>query len=159
MKKILLIIAFIGFSSAQAANKGLGLGVTIGSPSGLSAKYWLESKKAVDFGLGWDSDSNFYFWSDYLIHFPGAFHRASISNTVVPYVGLGGYLKVFSNEGKRKTDNDDKSMRLVVRIPLGIEWLPNDYPIGVFGELSPGLKVYPNTSGEFGGAIGARFYF
>ena len=160
-KYILISILFLSFAfaSPRASAKQFGAGIVLGDPSALSGKYWTDNAKAIDMGLGWDSNSNFYVFSDYLFHFSNAFARANIDAKLVPYVGVGGLIKIYSDANKKRIDNQDNSMRLVFRIPLGIEWLVVKFPVGVFIELVPGLRVYPNTTSDFGAGIGVRLYF
>ena len=63
----LFIISNLNF----AQQKGFGLGVVLGEPTGISAKYWLTSGGALDFGLGYSftsSNSVFDFYADYVFH-------------------------------------------------------------------------------------------
>lgn len=154
-----LLVLFVLTLNQTAFAKQLGAGIVLGDPSALSGKYWTDNAKAIDMGLGWDSNSNFYVFSDYLFHFANAFSKANIDAKLVPYVGVGGLIKIYSDANKKRIDNQDNSMRLVFRIPLGIEWLVVKFPVGVFIELVPGLRVYPNTTSDFGAGIGVRLYF
>lgn len=158
MKKIVLIFSVLALQSTASA-KGWGVGIVLGDPSALSAKYWMQSNKALDFGLGWDGSSNFHFFSDYLFHFPGGLDQMRIPAKLVPYVGIGALIKIYNDATKKRNDNNDSNLRLVARIPLGVEWLVQKFPLGVFIELVPGLRISPNTTSDFGAGIGARFYF
>jgi len=50
-KIILAVIIFSSFSFAQS--NGFGLGVILGEPTGISAKYWTSSSTAFDFIVGY----------------------------------------------------------------------------------------------------------
>ena len=158
MNKILVVILILS-SVAVKATADFGVGIVLGDPSAISGKYWLDNKKAIDMGLGWDSGSNLLFFGDYLLHFPEWLSNVRHNTKLLPYVGIGGLIKIYSDDNERIRDNDDNSMRLTFRIPVGIEWLPREFPIGLFAELVPGLRIYPNTSTDFGAGVGARFYF
>src|ERR1039457_238047 len=69
-----IIILLLLCTISQAQDKGYGIGIILGEPSGLSGKYWLNSTNALDFGLGF-SFTNFnnsriqlncdYLWNNY----------------------------------------------------------------------------------------------
>ncbi len=158
LKKLILIFSILGFQSMASA-KDWGLGIVLGDPSALSAKYWTESTRALDFGLGWDSASQLYFFSDYLFHFPGGLDQMRIPARLIPYVGVGALIKIYSDSVRKRNDNNDSNLRLVARIPLGVEWMVQKFPLGVFGEIVPGLRISPSTTSDFGAGIGIRFYF
>ena len=140
-----------------AAGKKFGLGIVLGDPSALSGKYWIGSQRAIDMGLGWNS-GNIFFFGDYLIHFPKLFNEPRELRQLLPYAGIGGLIKFYDDDNKR-SKNDDSSVRLTVRIPLGLEWLPLSVPLGIFVEIVPGLKIAPNTGSDIGAGIGIRYYF
>ncbi|OQW54274.1 MAG: hypothetical protein A4S09_06135 [Proteobacteria bacterium SG_bin7] len=157
MKRIVLVLSLL-VAQATANAKGFGAGFVLGSPSALSAKYWTQSSRAFDFGLGWDSNDMFFF-SDYLFHFPGGFDSLKLPARLVPYVGIGALIKIYNDSARKANDNSNNSLRLVARVPLGFEWMVQKFPLGIFLEIVPGLRVSPNTSSEFGAGIGIRFYF
>ncbi|MDZ4660607.1 MAG: hypothetical protein SGJ18_03190 [Pseudomonadota bacterium] len=160
MKRNIIFLFFILSSvSAKSASSTFGAGIVLGDPSAISGKYWLESKRAIDMGLGWDSGSNLLVFADYLFHYPEWLANVGHGAKLMPYIGLGGLIKLYSDENDKRRSNDDNSMRLVFRVPVGIEWLPREFPVGLFAELVPGLRIYPNTSTDIGAGIGARFYF
>src|ERR1017187_9804926 len=78
MKKpvLYLIITLLLGTISPAQDKGYGIGIILGEPSGLSGKYWLNSTNALDFGLGF-SFTNFdngriqlhcdYLWNNYIL--------------------------------------------------------------------------------------------
>lgn len=157
MKKLVLMLSLLGLQSTANA-KQFGLGFVLGSPSALSAKYWTSNTTALDFGLGWDS-SDILFFSDYLFHFPGGLDSLKIPARLTPYVGIGGLLKIYNDAAKKANDNSNNSLRMVVRVPLGVEWMIQKFPLGLFFEIVPGLRISPSTTSEFGAGIGVRFYF
>jgi hypothetical protein len=156
-------------SHRSAAGGHFGLGVVLGEPTGLSAKYRITSRDAVDFGLAYSFNDFFAIFSDYLFHFPGVIPRPSGSasgatfvSELTPYVGIGAI--AFFNTASARNDRkfftgDGSSAGLGLRIPLGIEWRPHYPPLGIFLELVPGVGIVPSTFGFFEAGIGARFYF
>jgi len=140
----LLIVLFDQLAPAQ--NKGFGLGIIVGDPTGLSGKQWLSRQTAIDVGLAWSFRNNGYvnLHADYLWHFESAI---TSSERFVPYVGVGGRLGTGS------------STRLGVRIVGGLAFWPHEAPFDVFIEIAPIMDLVPSTTLTANGGIGARFFF
>lgn len=134
-------------SSSDHGN--LGLGVIFGEPTGLSAKLWTTEITAIDLGVAWSfsNDGQFHIFGDYLFHHFGLFDVSKGSLPV--YIGLGG----------RVLFREDKKDIIGVRLPIGIEYYFEDWPLAVFGEVVPILDLTPDTDGDISGGIGVRFYF
>ncbi len=144
---ITLIFSLTNFSFTQ--DKGFGLGVIIGEPSGVSAKSWMTSTTAVDAALAWSFVDNgaLHIHADYLIH---NFQLISIDGK--------GKLPVYYGIGARiKFGNDDT--RLAVRIPVGIDYMFGDAPVDIFLEVVPMLELILKTKFQFNAALGARYFF
>jgi hypothetical protein len=150
-----------GSNTAHAGQ--FGLGVVLGEPTGLSAKYWLNSNQAVDFGLAYSFNDFVYIFADYLFHFPHAFGASTeFVSQLNPYVGIGGVFlgsTVSNRNDNRYFTSGGSSAGLGLRLPLGIEWRPARPPLGIFVELVPGIGIIPSTFGFFEGGIGVRYYF
>jgi hypothetical protein len=157
------VITFFLLLSAGATiaqERKFGLGVILGEPTGLSAKLWISSKTAFDFGLGWSiggdriSDhiggysggSRVHFHMDYLWHWFDAIHS---SERFPLFTGVGG--RINTGAGYKNS--------AAVRGVLGIAWLPRRAPIDIFLELVPSLEVVPSTGFGIDAGIGARFFF
>ena len=169
---LMLTSMVLNSNEAHAARAGhgtsgspatLGLGVVIGEPTGLSAKYFLDRHHAIDAGLAYSFSQFIYIFADYLFHFPGTFGASSTFATQLsPYLGIGGIF-LGSTEGSRRDGkyftSSGSSAGLGMRLPLGIEWKPAFPTLGVFVELVPGLGLIPSTFGFIEGGIGIRYYF
>jgi hypothetical protein len=161
---ILTLMLIAGTPKAQAAEaSGFGAGIILGSPTAITAKYWLDRQAALDGGIAFALSDYFLFYGDYLFHYPGAFkQRNKFVSELIPYVGVGGILALANSN---RIDNDrylgrtSGAIGLGVRVPFGIEWMPTNIPIGVFLELVPGISVIPATSILFQGGLGIRYYF
>lgn len=166
MKHFLIAtVALCLFLTAQAAfgqdrapeQRKFGLGIIIGEPTGLSAKYWTSPTTAFDFALGWgfinenndgrdDGDEWIHFHMDYLWH---SFDAFSSTERFPLFYGIGG--RVNAREG----DNTSFAIRGVI----GIAWMPHDTPIDIFVELAPSLRLTESTGFAIDGGFGARYYF
>ncbi|MDA3947707.1 MAG: hypothetical protein PF508_00645 [Spirochaeta sp.] len=126
----------------------VGGGLFFGEPSGISAKLWFpESGFGFDALAAWSfqDEGSVYLHSDVIYHL--ALIETAGGRYVVPSVGLG----VLGRLG----DNGSVGVRLPVALSL---FLFPSVPLELFGEISPGVGIYPETDEEFGVGLGVRFY-
>lgn len=154
------VLFFLTASGINAQERGFGLGIIIGEPTGLSAKLWTSPRTALDFGLGWSlggdriskyegyytGESRIHFHMDYLWHSFDAIHS---TERFPLYYGVGG--RINTGAGYKNS--------AAVRGVLGILWLPRRTPIDVFLELVPALQLVPSTGFGIDAGIGARYFF
>lgn len=132
----------------MGTSESFGAGVSIGEPTGLTAKRWLTRTRAVDLALGFDlsgQDDRFEVHGDHLWHFP--LKMSNLEGRPSLYVGLGGRLL---------TGHD---ARVGVRGPLGASYLFPKQPIELFAEITPLLDLTPDADIRVNGGVGARYYF
>lgn len=155
MKKLLTIIisvVFLTFASsslyAQDQDKDLGIGFMVGEPTGLSLKSWTGGNNAFDLGLAWSLGRydavNIH--GDYLWHNYNVFQEVE-EGTLPLYYGIGARL-IFAEE----------DAVIGARVPVGINYLFDDAPIGLFLEVVPVLNLAPETDFDVDGGLGVRFY-
>lgn len=146
VKIILSIIIFSNFSVAQS--NGFGLGIIVGQPTGISAKYWTTGNTAFDFGLGYslEKHSRIHLHADYL------FHVKDIFNTTEN-------ISLYYGPGARLMSVENANARLGVRFDVGIVWIPRNAPIDLFIEIAPLLDIIPETYFFVNGGIGVRYFF
>jgi len=157
----MLVLFLAGFLATPlaAAEVGAGtweLGVIMGEPTGLSAKYWMSQANAIDFGVAWSfkGEGQFHLHADYLYHKYDIFKVDSGSLPL--YFGIGGRLR-FDNDDPRFDDDND--VRLGLRIVLGLEYVVEDYPMSLFFEIAPIMDFVPETEGDINGGLGIRYVF
>ncbi len=156
---LLVSAAATSFSQVSADDvDSVSAGVILGEPTGLSIKLWLGDVSALDIALAWSFTDNgaFYMNVDYLTHFFDVFSTAP--DRLPLYAGVGGLFRLRSG-GPPPSSDSDSSVRLAVRVPLGISFLPAEVPIDLFFEVAPALTVFPETGFGLGGAIGVRYRF
>lgn len=154
---VLFALAF-GMPEARGEN-GLGVGVIIGEPTGVSIKKWIGETRAVDAAAAWSfsEHESFQFHADYLIHNFLLLQPKDFKGRLPVYFGVGGRIKLNDlNGGKGRNDED---ALVGIRIPFGISYLFADAPVDLFAEVVPILNVAPDTDLDINAAIGARFYF
>lgn len=150
MRKIAVVLfLFIALSvTSFSQSKGFGLGIILGEPTGISAKYWTSSSTALDFGLGYSfvKNSRVHLHADYLFHVNNLFQT---SENISLYYGPGARLRLV----------DVGDSRLGFRFDVGLVWIPRNAPIDVFLEIAPLLDIIPETDFTVNGGVGVRFFF
>jgi hypothetical protein len=150
-----------GGFGGQPGYKTFGIGLILGSPTGLSAELRLTPRTGLDFALGldtFDDDDGGYLHLDYLIYF-AQLYGTSVS---VPfYVGFGGVLW----DHHRGFDNDD-DLHLGLRVPFGVAFALHSVPLQFFFELAVRVMVfdedddrYDDDEVDLTGGLGFRIYF
>jgi len=148
---IFLSIFIVSFSFG-ISNK-FGLGIVVGTPTGLSAKYWIDNHNALDFATGWSfKEDRFYLHFNYLVHnyslLKKAIQKSELRGNLPLYAGIG----IRTKFGK----GDDE---IGFRIPLGITYLFAGMPLDLFLEFAPSLNFYPETDFFVDTSGGIRYYF
>jgi hypothetical protein len=146
-------------SGAVEKSGDLGVGVRWGSLTGVTLKYWTNDSEALQLGAAF-ADGNTALGLDYLWH-----SRQGVSDMIharqsayfVPYIGAG-LITAFGSNTKFFNRNTE-TYALAARMPLGLEFLPAAFPIGVFAELAPAFGFVPTTYTFITADIGARYYF
>ncbi len=163
MKSFLCIVAglimVLLVKPIDAQNGGLGIGLIIGEPTGLSMKLWTTKVNAFDFGLGvsiggdrisykghYDNGNRIHLHMDYLWH---SFNAIKSAERFPLYYGLG----VRFNTG----GGYDESIG--IRGVLGIAWLPRSPPLDIFVELVPVLQLTSSTGFGIDAGCGVRYFF
>jgi hypothetical protein len=133
----------------------IGLGVQVGSLSGVGVEYWLTNEQTINAAIVGERQnvglSASYSWKFRNV-FSGEFSR------FVPFVGAGviGANGTHTDVFKRA---DNENFALAAQIPVGIEYLPRLYRFGVFAEIAPSLQIAPTAYAFITGDLGARYYF
>lgn len=137
-----------------AQNRTYGLGIVLGTPTGLSGTIHLSEKALIAVHAGWSFHENrrFHTTCTYQFMFPYAIRNEQgvAKKNVVPYLGVGGRLLV-------RERNDDTNVHLGVRFGGGIEYYVEQF--GFFLELFPVVDIAPETEMDWEGGLGVRFYF
>ncbi len=143
----LAVLLTVAAPDARTQQKGFGLGIILGEPTGFSAKGWVDSRSAIDAGLAWSflHETTFHVHIDYLLHTETVTKRREMP----VYYGIGGRIKAGSGGGDR----------IGIRIVGGMVYFVPDAPIDIFAEIVPILDFSPSTDLQLNVGIGARYYF
>lgn len=146
------------------ANKTFGLGLELGTPLGLTGKYFISGDRAIDFGVG---DSYSYFgrnglnvYGDYLFH---PVSLASTEDFELPlYIGLGARFWDFG--ATRADGTNDNAVAIGFRVPVGIAFDFNNLPMDTFFQIAPVLDFFANYDPhtvylDIDVTVGIRYWF
>jgi hypothetical protein len=152
-----------GKSSKQfEANKGFGLGIMLGVPSGLSGKVYVGTDTAIDFGIGTYYGGRRGYNDGFHLHADFLWHPLVVADPdpfwVPLYIGVGARFLDHGNDGN---NNDDTHVG--VRVPAGIMMDFNNVPLDIFFEIAFVFDILRDDGrhgrADFQSAIGIRYYF
>jgi len=146
LKKTALFSALCAACSGSEAfaREGVGVGLIVGEPTGVSLKYWLDRSTAIDAALA--VNGPFQFHADYLVHSNKSITPSELKGRFPWYYGIGGRIK------------NSHETEVGVRVPVGISYLFADAPLDLFAEVAPVVDVAPTVRLGLNGAAGIRFY-
>ena len=145
---LLIVLAFL-FPATSHAQQGMGVGVFVGEPSGVSTKTWLTHTTAFDAAAAWSMEDGGYFHlhGDYLIHNFNVFHPGK--GALPLYYGVGG----------RILNRTNNTLNVGIRLPVGLEYLFQRAPFDIFLEVAPVLDLTPESTVDVNASIGTRYFF
>jgi hypothetical protein len=157
------------------SERRFGLGLELGAPTGLNAKYFMGGMVAIQGGLGVMRDNWYYRYHDGLhLHAEVVWHPVVLHSgrdvTIPLHIGIGG--RMLDLEGRCWNGNNwvvcDNDTHIGVRAPFGVSFLFNKVPMDVFLELALVVDVLHLDDDEYmddydragiDGVLGARYYF
>jgi len=142
---VFLLVTLTCIGRAAAPDKGKGVGIIIGEPTGLSAKMWTSSSTALDGGLAWSFGENgrLHFHADHLWH-----NFNFIKN------------RQFSLDFGAGAEINLGSLPIMgVRGVIGVEYFFEEITLDAFFEMVPVFTLLPGTGFTGGGGIGLRWFF
>jgi len=151
------LLLLLGLSTAKAQDR-VGVGIILGEPTGISAKLWRDNTIAYDLALGWHTsgDDKLHLHGDYLIHDDSLINAQGLDGRMPVYYGAGLLVKRSEKNSRR----DDRLETIVaVRVPVGVSYQANRFPVEFFAELVPSLALIPDSDFDLDIAIGGRYYF
>jgi hypothetical protein len=150
LKKTIVVIflCILISNSTLADEKGFGLGVILGEPTGISFKLWRARNIAYSGAVAWSTENKndvLHIHADVLMHM---YNFIEVEQGKVPiYFGIGG---------RTKFEDDN---RFGARFPFGLSYEVEKYPLDIFFEIVPVFDIFPNTELNINGGIGIRYFF
>ena len=142
-----VLLVLLACAQVPAQDSGVGAGLILGEPTGLSAKLWLSQSSAVDAAAAWSflDGGALHLHADYLLHF---YDLVDVPKGRLPfYIGIGGRIVLESDT------------RIGIRFAAGADYMFDTIPLDIFLEVVPLLDLVPATEFDFNAAIGVRYFF
>ena len=137
---------------AQRRSGAVGVGGQIGSPTGLSLKFYNAGGPSYDALVAWDLDDFFF------LNVHGQFNRSIQTNNVDGlewFFGPGAFIGFRDNSDSNNQD-DDAVFGISGRVGLN---LVLEQQFEFYAQLTPRISLAPDTDGDLGGGVGFRYYF
>lgn len=165
----LALVPALASADASAAEKlggaggPVGIGATLGNPTGFSFKAYFARRHAIQLDAGWAP----FHHGDGRVHVDYLFHGGLASNSTLDLLGYfgGGAGVAFWVYGPvpfdyhPRPDDDVRGAAMFVRVPLGLSLNWNRAPLDTAFELAwaPYVVPWDPARGDF--AIKVRYYF
>ena len=147
LSKLLVIISVFSIS-VFAQSRKMGIGLQIGEPTGLNARYRFAENQAINFGIGYSLiDDGFSTNGNYLIMFT----KLGL-NPVIPYIGPG----LIIQSGKKK--NVASGLFLGPEIKAGGEFFISNSPMSIYLDLTLNAFIIPSGRMSAGIAVGFHYW-
>ncbi len=155
---LLGILVSLLVSGAYSAPRDFAVGVTLGSPMGLSLMQNLDETSAVQAAFEVNVENPFTMHADYLLKVNGLFDVAPENGKFQLYYGPGLRMEVGSRKlspfGPYRTS---RSGRVGLRFPVGLQYYLPRIPFDLFAEAAPMLTLWRATHVDMTAALGVRF--
>jgi hypothetical protein len=133
---------------------GLGVGVVLGVPTGVSIAYRQDEGPFWDAALAWSvTEQSVHVHGDYLVELTQLIDPHAPNTRFPLYAGAGVRL------GFKNTRTRANQVQVGLRVPVGINVMPQGVDIDIFVELVPVMSLFPETKMSFEGAVCARYYY
>jgi hypothetical protein len=145
---IIFILTIFNINSINAQQKNLGVGIKLGEPTGLTFKYQMNQRNALDFTLGSSitGSNGLHISLNYLYHYYNVIKTQQDVN-------------LFWGFGARLVTKAHAESSLGVRGIGGIAYNMAKYPVEIFFETAPVFRLFPTTRLDLDMSVGGRYYF
>lgn len=159
-----LLVSLLATSGVQAQEIGtertLGIGVQLGSPTGVSGKYYfMGPEHAVSAAIATEfigfADDRLTIYATYLYH-PLVLASGTVAELPL-FVGIGPQFWT-SDLGNGNDDFDDDAA-FGARIPVGLDVNLRELPLQFSAELAGLLPFVPEVDFSIDLSVAARYYF
>lgn len=154
---LVALFASVASLQAQPDIRGIGVGLMLGEPTGVTLKGALTGNNAWDATVGTSWFGNLTLQAHYLWNI-----NAFNSSNAGLYFGVGGVIGIGHGKGvyikNDKHQEDDNATALGAQGVAGFNTIPFRTPVEFFVELDPVVRIAPSAGFNFMAAIGARYY-
>lgn len=152
-------------SSVTPEGKAIGIGIQVGFPTALTAKFSLAGNTALVVGVGAFGGNRFaYFTPSLSVHVDYLWTPSVLANggpfVLSWYIGIGGWATIYgSPQGPAFAYYGTSNFTLAARVPIGLDMALQTVPIELYLEAVPAVLVFPGIDFAIGASLGARFWF
>jgi len=148
----LLAVLFALPAQAQRTSGSLGAGAQIGEPTGVTVKIFNEQTPSYDFLAAWSltGDTSFFTNAHALWNFD--INVQNFEQDLEWFAGPGAFIAIEDES----VGNDD--VGIGVSASVGLNLTLNER-VELFVQATPRIALAPDTDGDIGGGLGARYYF
>jgi hypothetical protein len=150
------ILAVAVIAAPTRAHAGVGLGVFVGEPLGVTLKVDLKKRTALEVLVGWDDWDEDRGNDEYAhVTFLAALAVAKGESVLIPFrLGIGG--AVYDDRG-------DDDINFAVRAPFQVAFQFRSAPVELYLELALRFEIIDDEGDDdhfqLDGGLGFRFYF
>jgi hypothetical protein len=167
----LVVLAGAGRARAQEGSTpdtagALGVGIVVGSPTGISGKWVAGESIAFDAAVGIGFGNDLHVHADWL--YEGDTLLAEEGASLRWFAGVGARVEFDDDDDDNGNDdnngndddNDDDDLDLGPRVPVGLELrFASVRSLELFAEVALGIEIIDDPGLTFDGGIGARWFF
>ena len=153
-----ILAVALAFVPGRTAPRDFAIGVTVGSPMGLSFLQNIDSASAIQGALEWGVYHTFVAHADYLFKIGSLFPIDPQYGKLLLNYGPGARLEI----GDRDLSlfgpyRHSENARVALRFPVGLQYYIPRVPFDVFVEVAPMLALWHATNLDLTAAFGLRF--
>jgi hypothetical protein len=153
---ILAMFAALLPATAHGRAQGLGVGVVLGEPVGLTVAYRPNERQSVQLMQGWSfGQKRMHMGLDYMHSVTEITSDDTLGLRYPVNVGIGLRGRLFGSGTVAAAERGSFGLRF----PLSVGVEPDVFPLEVYFEMAPVWVVAPISHGGFDGGIGARVFF
>ena len=139
---------------------GIGVGATLGVPSGLSVSWRPSDAFVLQAGIDWHGqEQRMATHADLLINIVELEAEDVDVGRFVAYAGPGFVVRWGWVRDVRLDDWNVGKPMMGIRVPAGVVYLPDERRMDVFLELAPSFYMIPSSAFDLSAYLGARVYF
>ncbi len=160
---VVFAAAFAAVPAAAATSpmgRDFGLGLRLGAPTGIDLKFMTSADSGLIVGVG----GLLFFDRSLSLHVDHVWH-AHLTEDFTAYAGIGGWGAVSADvKGPPFGYRGPVYVAAVpvaagVRVPLGLNYAFQSFPLELYGEIAPSAEVFPGIGFFSSASLGARLYF
>jgi hypothetical protein len=142
-----LVVASVSSRSYGQSDRDIGVGIQLGSPTGLTVKLHADDRTSYDFLAAWDLDDFFFVNAHFLWE---RRVEEGVDQDLRMFYGPGAFIGFFDRNA------GDEAGLGVSGTAGAAMWFG---AVELYIQITPRFSLIPDTDFAIGGGLGARLYF